>query len=134
MIDAGLRTLFHHHLRSYHWIAVETALTGAGVPDSNYCCSGIEGWVEYKATKGWGVSMRVEQVGWILRRCRAGGRVFIAVRQTGIRDDLWLIKGAFVVEARDNGLKELPPGALVYRGAGGPKGWDWNSVSRGLLT
>src|SRR4051812_22700174 len=66
--DGGLRRIFREHLPSYHWTPVETAMTGAGVPDCNCCYAGVEFWIEYKFSHAWSVVLRPEQIGWLLRR------------------------------------------------------------------
>src|SRR5215213_7651185 len=96
MSDGGLGKLIPDHLPQVHFQRIETGGTGRGVPDLNGCWGGTEFWIENKHTAGWCVprdKMRAEQVGWLERRARAGGRVFLAVRQTGRRrDDLWLLR------------------------------------------
>ena len=61
---------------------LETGGTSLGIPDSNYLSkTGVEGWVEFKWTDGWAVTLRDMQVGWLLRRARYGGRCWVAVRR-----------------------------------------------------
>lgn len=134
MIDDGLRKLFHTHLRGFHWQAIESGLTGGGIPDSNFCVDGIEGWIEHKATSTNKVPIAADQVGWHLRRARAGGRTFIAVRQRhsgGPRlgapvDRLYLFPGASAKEVLLTGLANRPLG----RWEGGPTRWDWGKVGQ----
>lgn len=137
MIDDGLRSLFHTNLRiGFHWQAIESGLTGGGIPDSNYCTNSIEGWVEHKATSANKIVFRPDQVGWHLRRYRAGGRTFIAVRQRhsgGPRlglpvDRLYLFPGKLVKELATAGLSTIP----LRRWDGGPSKWDWDRVARYL--
>lgn len=134
MIDDGLRALFHTNLRnSFHWQAIESGLTGGGIPDSNYCTVGIEGWVEHKASKAVAIVFRPDQIGWHLRRYRAGGRTFIAVRQRhsgGPRlgspiDRLYLYPGRMVKELALTGLRVKP----LERFENGPSRWDWERVA-----
>lgn len=135
-IDGGLRGLFQEKLRvGWHWQSIETGGTGRGVPDSNFCTRGIEGWVEYKKTDGWTVDLRTEQVGWLMERSARGGRCFVAVRrknQGGPRrgdpvDELWLYPGRLARQLRIHGLRlEEPP---AYIGDGGPTSWDWSRVA-----
>jgi hypothetical protein len=133
MIDDGLRILFHMNLRKFHWQAIESGLTGGGIPDSNFCCGGIEGWVEHKATRTLKVPIEADQVGWHLRRYRAGGRTFIAVRQRhsgGPRkgaaiDRLFLYPGAYAKEIMLYGLKNKPLGLWE----GGPSRWGWEEIA-----
>ena len=133
MSDGNLRTIFRERLPRLHWQSIETAMTGGGVPDSNYCADGVEGWLEYKATTGWAVTLRPAQIGWIARRVRAGGRVYVAVRQQGAgRDNLWLFHGRHVKDARVDGLR----GTWARAAASwheGPQCWNWKAVERALL-
>jgi hypothetical protein len=139
--DGNLRALFRTHLRGKcDMQAVETGLIAAGVPDLNYCVQGgFEGWVEMKQTDGYAVTLRPEQVGWISRRCRAGGRVLIAVRRWhdgGPRkgppvDELWLLKGAYAPDLKTMGLQWAhTDNALLGQWSGGPARWDWSAVLR----
>ena len=138
-MDGGLRTLFRQHLPQLHWQSIESGITGGGIPDANYCHDGIEGWIEFKQTKAWAVAIKPEQVGWIIRRKRAGGNVYIAVRRQKLRkyepvDELWLIDGSAAREVRDTGLKHLYHGAgLLLRTTGGPSCWNWDEVLSHLL-
>jgi len=133
--DGGLRSLFRKHLPTFDWQSIETAMTGGGVPDSNYCAQGSEGWIEFKRTSHWSVTLRADQIGWILRRRRHGGRVFIAVRRGGERqDELWLCHGSFAKELKLYGLRKCPPEAILGRWMDGPSRWDWKAVSEHLLS
>ena len=138
-VDGGLRTIFSSGLSSgWHWQSVETGGTGLGVPDSNFCCGGIEGWVEYKQTDGWTCDLRPEQVGWITTRVMRGGRVFIATRRVnegGPRrgpavDELWIHRGSLARELKRGGLRAAEPELVC---AGGPSCWDWEAVACTLL-
>jgi hypothetical protein len=126
-MDGNLRLLFRQNLPEMHWQSVETGAVGPGVPDSNYCYKGAEGWVEFKVTSGWAVTLRPAQIGWLLRRARAGGRVFVAVRQ---RDTLWLAAGGAAVALREAGLRGAP---TLGHWEGGPSQWPWTKIRR-LLT
>lgn len=138
MPDDGLRKLFHDNLRAgWHWQTIETGMTSKGVPDSNYCCRGFDGWVEMKATKEWAVTLRPEQVGWLDRRARNGGRVFVAVRRhctagpkRPAADELWLCSGHYARELKDHGLRGCPPAAVLGVWPGGPGAWGWDEVAR----
>ena len=107
-------------------------MTGRGIPDSNGCYQGCEFWVEYKTTSRWSVDLRPEQVGWILRRTRAGGCVWVAVRRlcpggprTAAADELWVFKGSVVKELKEKGLRGVAPEALY---PGGPAKWPWATM------
>lgn len=129
--DGGLRTLFHNNLkRGMHWTVMENGVFSPGVPDSNFACRGVEGWVEHKMTDGWAVTLRPAQVGWLLRRARAGGRVFVAVRRAG--GELWLCRGSAADKLKASGLRGNPK-AVLGVWSGGPAGWDWEEVRELLL-
>lgn len=132
--DDGLRALFRAHLPAVHWTTVESGALAPGTPDSEGCHGGVSFWVEYKATDAWRVALRPEQVGWHLRRARAGGRSLIAVRRRhpgGPRlgapaDELWLLSGraaALLTEHRlDSPALE---GLRLSVMDGGPARWSW---------
>lgn len=135
MKDGNLRALERQHLPRLHWASIETAMTGGGVPDMNYCGDCAEGWVENKQCTGWKPAFRVEQIGWILRRKRAGGRVFIATRRQNvargvISDELYLTDGAHVALLASDGLQAVPH---LLTSSGGPARWDWPAMQRHLL-
>jgi hypothetical protein len=75
----------------------------AGTPDVNYCYNGVEGWIELKhadkppardSTPVFpdGKGLRDEQVIWIHKRARAGGRVWILAR---CGESIFLVNGAY---------------------------------------
>ena len=137
-MDGNLRSLFRQHLvpLGVDCQAVETAMTGGGVPDWNYCADGREGWVEHKKTNGWAVKIQPDQVGWILRRVRHGGRVLVAVRRAlpaGPRrgpavDELWLFHGLAIKQLKEGGLLSVDAGHRRGTWDGGPARWDWGAV------
>ncbi len=138
-IDGGLRSLFRANLPKFHWVSVESGATGSGIPDMNYCCDGDEGWIEMKQTPGHRVPLRPEQVGWIARRVRAGGRVWIAVRQRApkgprreARDALWLIPGADAKVALLEGLTGRHADLEWPCWEGGPAAWRWDHIAAQL--
>jgi len=123
--DDGLRALFRKHLSQVHWVSVETGLTESGVPDLEGCYKGVSLWLECKATQAWAVKIRPFQIGWHLRRQRAGGRTFVAVRRrVKLLNELWLYEGGVIIELSKQGLR-LPP---IARFEGGPARWDWDRV------
>lgn len=139
MIDGGLRKLFHLHLRHFDWQAIETGGVGKGIPDSNYCCKGIEGWVEFKRTETWVVGLSPQQIGWHMRRSRAGGRTFIAVRRKyaggprkGIPvDQLLLYPGALAQTLMAGGFDQ--GGHALCFCQKGPAKWDWGQIEDILM-
>jgi hypothetical protein len=145
-IDGGLSKLFQQNLIGWHWQRIETGGTGRGIPDLNGCKSGRDIWLEMKVTEAWNVGLRPEQIGWALRRVRAGGLVWCAVRQQcdagrrrDKRDGLWLVPGRYAAELAAEGLKWAESvagtGAGVLHWSGpGPGRWAWDQVEQALLT
>lgn len=127
MIDGGLSKEFQKNIRA-HWQRIETGGTGLGIPDLNYCVIGKEGWIELKHTTSWKVRVRPDQCAWAERRARAGGRIFMAVRQQGAgRDDLWMLSSDAPRLLLKGMRLDLLPGSLVfYHGVGRP--WDWDRI------
>jgi hypothetical protein len=129
--DAGLRKIFHDNLPAFHWVAIESALTAGGIPDSNCCYKGKEFWVEHKSTDANAVFVRPMQAGWHLRRARAGGVTFFAIRrQWRAEDELYLVRGRDCKALQLGGLGAVEP---IGFWRGGPGAWDWAAVGRTLL-
>lgn len=131
--DNGLRAEFHKNLPMVHWQAIELGVIGSGVPDTNGCHSAVDFWIEMKSTDTYAVGLEPEQVGWTLRRLRAGGRTFVATRRAhaggpkkgSAVDELHLHEGWDAPILRAEGLLAAPP---LYVGSGGPSKWDWGLV------
>lgn len=137
-MDGNLRSLFQKNLRLVHWQSIETGMTGRGVPDSNGCYQGAEFWVEFKQTGGWNVTLRPEQIGWLDRRARCGGNVYIAVRRKcdeGPRrdaaDELWIFHGRDAIAVAAGGLRSTTA-PLVGFYTGGPTLWNWAKILEDL--
>lgn len=145
--DAGLSDCFKKHLPIFHWQKIESWSTGQGVPDLNGCGWsdpedewGAEFWIECKKATGIKLdhNLSAEQIGWLERRHRAGGRVFIGVRRVrpaGPRvgaalDSLLLYPGEAARAVARDGISA--PGALGLW-EGGPARWDWPEIAR-ILT
>jgi len=130
--DGNLRRIFRSQLVTAHWQSIETGAVGPGTPDSNFCFpGGREGWIEFKFTSGWTVPLRPAQIGWLLRRARAGGRVWVAVRQQRKAEDvLWLAPGSLAAGLRESGLRG---NGAIHHWGGGPSSWPWDKIKR-LLT
>jgi hypothetical protein len=136
--DGGLRRIFAEHLPMFHFQSVETGGTGRGIPDTNFCGDGAEGWLEFKATDGWRVTIAPEQVAWAERRLRAGGRVFLAVRRkasAGPRrgaavDTLYLYSGAKIRPLAGHAITDV---LRLGQWEGGPAQWDWEAVRKLLI-
>lgn len=136
-IDGGLRDIFRDNLKTFHWQSIESWITGNGIPDSNFCVRGIEGWVEFKKTDANMIaSLDPDQVGWHMRRSRAGGRSFFAVRfrhAGGPRkgpsaDTLYIYAGRQAKALILEGLRTQPLAAY----SGGPSKWPWERVEKVL--
>ena len=134
--DGDLRAIFRRKMPQIDFTSIETGSTGRGIPDSNGCVNGVEFWVEFKQTSAWAVRIRPEQCGWILRRCRHGGRVWIAVRRVReYSDELWLVPGQLAAELKAGGLNGLVAKSLGgVRWAGGPVKWDWDQIAEVLVS
>jgi hypothetical protein len=121
--DGGLPKMFRQHLSAAQWTPVETGATSQGVPDHEYCYpGGKQGWVEFKSSMAWAVIIRPEQVGWLLRRHRMGGRSFIAVRRQ--LSELWMIEGGEAARLKADGLKGVHPLLVCH------EPWDWAQVEK----
>jgi hypothetical protein len=137
--DNGLRLIFRQYMREgMFWTTVETGLTAAGVPDSNYLArGGIEGWLELKACEANAVKVRAEQIGWHSRRARYGGRSWFGIRKQhaggkrlGVAiDELYMVAGCYAQELSEEGLD---CGRALFMGGGGPPCWQWRKA-HGLL-
>jgi hypothetical protein len=134
--DGGLRPLFVERIKAAHFQSVETWSTGQGVPDVNVCLRGTETWIEFKTTATNAVRISTEQVGWIERRLRAGGRVLVIVRwkcsaglQREGRDELLIFAGADVRKLMLGGISAATP---LNWWAGGPRAWDWDVIAKML--
>lgn len=136
--DAGLRKILHDNLPG-HWTTIETGAVAQGVPDSNYCLNGVEGWVECKRSHSYGiVGMRPGQCAWLFKRWFAGGNCWVAVRvlhEGGVRkgppeDTLCLVKGLYAPDLKRAGLSSVP----YLSWAGSPTGWSWEEIADCLGT
>lgn len=138
--DGGLRAEFRDRLPHFDFQSVETGGTGLGVPDTNFCYNGAEGWIEFKQTDAWAVPLRTEQTGWLACRARHGGYVYVGVRRWhdgGPRrgppvDQFWLLAGGASVAIKQNGLVREAKYVLGVWDDG-PGRWDWEAISK-ILT
>ena len=134
MSDGNLRKLFKANLPTAHWQPIETWSTGQGVPDAEYCFPiGRCGWIENKKTTGFTVKISPEQVAWMERRCRVGGRCFVAVRRQvlGLKrcDELWLFRGSNARALMLRGLLAADAKCICTM-LGGPSRWNWQEVEQ----
>lgn len=138
--DGNLRSKFMKNLPDAFWQSVETWSTGQGVPDSHFIFpGGIAGWIEHKKTEAWAVVVDKEQVAWLERYSRQGGRCFVAVRRhapSGPRrgascDELHLFRGSDARGLMIRGLRGGP--APILSCWGGSVRWDWPAVRKVLI-
>lgn len=130
--------MLRRYLPAVHWTTVESGALAPGTPDVEGCHEGVTFWIECKKTAALAVRIRPEQIGWHLRRARAGGRSFLLTRRQfegGPRrdecDELWLHPGAAAAQLSSGGLSAVDP-LLVT--AGGPSRWSWERLLRFLAT
>jgi hypothetical protein len=121
--DSGLRPLFRRYLRLIDFVPVESGQTSRGIPDTNYCYRGVEGWIEMKAADHWRVSIRPEQVAWAERRIDHGGRVFVAILRAN--HELWLYHGSAMRRLLKERIDIVPSLGDWSRG---PACWDWANI------
>lgn len=130
--DGGLRAIYRKHLPRVHWVSIESPMTHSGIPDTNYCFGGVEGWIENKLVRRSDrVEMQKGQPAWMERRHRAGGRVFIAVRWPKNDDTLYLLApqaGRLLLQG--TGLVTLPAELSWGCWHGGPARWDWPRIAK----
>ncbi len=135
-VDGSLRKLFRDNLPEAQWTSIETGGTGLGIPDAEYCFTpGRQGWIEFKKTAATAVKIAPEQVSWLERRVRMGGRCFLIVRQqcpAGLRrarkDALFIYRGHQARAVLLNGL-DTPP---IDCYEGGPARWNWPLIAERL--
>jgi hypothetical protein len=140
MSDGGLRQLFQKYLfQDVQWQGIETWSTGQGVPDMEYCFKGgASGWIENKLTESYSVKISPEQVAWVERRDRMGGRVFVAIRWRCAegalkkkRDEIWLFPGSSIrALTLKKALNYMEPLVL---GEDGPANWPWDRIRNELM-
>lgn len=83
---------------------IESHATANGIPDTNYCVDGVEGWIELKFTKNnERIKVRPSQWVWFRRRIRAGAkRVFFMFK--------WEYKGLtnyYLIRVRDLAMLDV---------------------------
>lgn len=127
-MDGNLRKMVREALPSWHWQSIESGGTGSGIPDTNFCTRGIEGWLEFKKALGWKVGLSPPQVAWLLRRWRAGGYCLVMVRQVRQGGDaLYLYSGDQAGALVEGGLRHTPPmGQWVQP-------WPWPAVGDAIV-
>lgn len=136
MIDGGLRKLFRDNLPQAQWTSIETGGTGLGVPDAEYCFyPNRQGWIEFKQTAATAVKIAPEQVSWLERRVRCGGKCWLIVRKkcpAGLKrkavDELWIYPGSKARAVLLNGLGTPP----IDQYEGGPARWNWLLIAERL--
>ena len=105
MSEANLWKQLRENLKDCDLQRLESGMTSRGIPDVNGCCDGKEFWIELKYTKTNKVGIRPEQVAWMLRRRKNGGRTFILVKT---QKELYVYPGWLAKDVLDEGLKVRP--------------------------
>ena len=80
---------------------VESHDTAIGIPDLNYCCEGVEGWIELKCAPN--IEIRAAQVIWFENRIRAGGHPLFLVE---IEDMFLVVPGSRAASLRSDSSHE----------------------------
>lgn len=120
--NAAWSRVARHLPKEMHVVRLEN-WAGPGTPDVNLCYQTWETWVENKVASVRGkVTFRKEQGPWILRRVRAGGRVFILVYWA---KNYYLYRGTEFEILRDNGCGAVE-GVLMDVGAKAIAEWLTN--------
>ena len=137
MIDGGLRAMFRKQISDAMWTSIESGFTSQGIPDAEYCFEGgRSGWVEFKKTdsaRGKVPHMRPEQIAWLERRRRLGGRAFVALRvTTKAVDSLYLIEGLSARFLKTDGIIGIAEHKIFFAGDGGSAKWDWDLIRSAL--
>ena len=115
-----------------HFQRIETGGTGKGIPDVNFCWKGIEVWIELKIVKGKRILLAPEQVAWMFRRTKVGGRCWIMARdiadgpRKGKYDRIYLWSGEHAGEVLENGVQT--DHARVFE-----RPYDWDAIINTLL-
>lgn len=114
-------------------------MVGVGMPDVNYCYNGVEGWIELKhvdrppsrdSTPVFpdGKGLRPDQVVWLHKRRRAGGRAFVLAR---CGESIFLVDGDYAKVFNGFGFSEL----IAHCSWWGVKarGVDWKGLLEALV-
>lgn len=131
--DGGLRKLFKSNLPMVHWQPVELGAIGSGVPDTNFCYNGIEGWIEFKQTEKNRIGLRPEQIGWIIDRIRHGGRVKVAIRVTHYGEESLMMFDGAVAEDLQMGTITDNLHHVIGNWGGPPRSWCWQEILDALV-
>lgn len=115
-------------------------MVGVGLPDINFCASGVESWIEMKcptepmrsgtALFGSGHQLSVDQKNWIKRQVTAGGRAFVVIRT----DKRWLlIHGRHADRLNEYTVNELIDVALWHARTPIERRTEWNALRLALI-
>jgi hypothetical protein len=120
--DGDLRSIFKRNLKDFMWLAIESGMTGPGIPDSWYIApTGVPGWIEHKKPPH---KVTIEQGAILSRMVRMGGRAFVALRLE--EEELRLYHGSVAPQLAQLTYQRIREG-VPYLGAwtGVPARWDW---------
>ena len=89
MLESDIRKLIKRKMPEVHWQAIESRLTGTGVPDLNGCLR-TEVWIELKRLSHTGNrfmrALTPRQGLWLHKRHQAGGTCFVLARREQVGD------------------------------------------------
>jgi hypothetical protein len=129
MSEAGMRSRLVKALAPLHGVAIESAVTGPGIPDVNYA----EGWIECKWMREWPKRADTHPVKfdhelspgqkiWLRKRRLAKGNAFVMCQ---VAREFFLFDGAEIGDLWDKMSKpQMIEEALLYF----PKGLDESSL------
>ena len=92
-------------IKNAHAVNMEPSATNPGIPDINWCMSGIEGNLELKFKKD-DLAMpliRPAQIVWFRERIRAGGYPMVAyyVESKEYTDEVYIVQGRYLEDLVD---------------------------------
>ncbi len=120
--DGGLWKVVKRQMPGIHWQRIETQMTAAGVPDVNGCYQGREVWIELKHVPAGLLirSLSAFQCGWMLKRAKYGGNVWLLVRYTKTGDQCWLYHAGQIKAVKEGGMRVDPH---MKFDTNDPEGW-----------
>ena len=111
-------------LKGYGHIQSHEDKYTSGIPDLDYCLTGVAGWIELKIIQEWPVKsgtklntalrhLTNDQMNWMKQRSKAGGKCFVLLKVMKTKeyllyrgDDARRLKDSGEFEAKDLALKQ----------------------------
>jgi hypothetical protein len=86
-----------------HCSQVESHATANGIPDTNYCIDGVEGWIELKFVRGNDkIKVRPSQASWFKKRLKAGAKNLFFM----FRWEYQNLRNHYIIRVRDLAMLE----------------------------